>query len=229
MAGYCTNCGRPLPDDGLCPCQMEQARVTSRRRSRRGGEIDKAARALPSLWLRYLRDPVGASRLAQERCETANGLTIMAATVLLSFLSTATFTIRYAADHFGRGVLRWSATGLFAPVIAFGVTLLLIYTLTALSKMRVNLRSVIAAIGANTALPMTLLALSILLSMIHMTVFYVFGVMIFASWALSVFLLVSQVFGIRLNLTNLLITIGFMTLGYYAVALLRDWMIAGLF
>ena len=228
MAGYCTNCGRPLPDDGICPCRTKRAR-TVRRRKRSGGEIDKAVHALPSLWLRYLKDPVGASRLAQERCETSNGLTIMAATVLLSFLSTATFTIRYAADHFGRGVLRWSITGLFAPVIAIALTFALIYALTALSKMRVELRSVVAAIGASTALPMTLLAAAIPLSLIHMTAFYVFGVMLFASWALSVFLLISQVFGIRLNLTNCLITIGFMTLGYYAVALLRDWMIAGLF
>ena len=226
MAGYCTNCGRPLPDDGVCPCQTRRARTVRRKR---GGEIDKAVHALPSLWLRYLKDPVGASRLAQERCETSNGLTIMAATVLLSFLSTATFTIRYAADHFGRGVLRWSVTGLFAPVIAMILTFALIYALTALSKMRVNLRSVVAAIGANTVLPMTLLAVSLPLSLIHMTVFYVFGVMLFASWALSVFLLISQVFGIRLNLTNCLITIGGMTLGYYAIALLRDWMIAGLF
>ena len=228
MAGYCTQCGRPLPDDGICPCTKKRTRVTRRRR-KRGGEIDKAVHSLPSLWIRYLKDPVGASRLAQERCETSNAFTIMAATVLLSFLSTALFALRYAADHFGRAVLRWSLTGLFAPVIALILTFGLIYTLTALSKMRVNLRSVIAAIGANTALPMTLLAASIVLSLIHISIFYVFGVMLFASWAVATFLLISQVFGIRLSLWNCLITICFMTLGYYAVSLLCDWMIAGLF
>lgn len=228
MAGYCTQCGRPLPEDGICPCTKKKARGTRRGR-KSGGEIDKAVHALPSLWLRYLKDPVGASRLAQERCETTNGLTMMAATVLLSFLSTVLFTIRYAADHFGRAVLRWSVTGLIAPVLALTLTFALIYTLTALSKMRVNLRSVVAAIGANTAIPLTLLAASIVLSMIHVTVFYVFGVMLFASWALAAFLLISQVFGVRFNLWNCLITIGFLTLGYYAVALLRDWMLAGLF
>ncbi len=227
MAEFCTNCGRPLPENGICPCQSGRARTASRGRKR--GEIDKAVHALPSLWIRYLKDPVGASRLAQERCETANGLTILAATVLLSFLSVVVFVLRYAADHFGRAVLRWAATGLFAPVIAAILTFALIYTLTALSKMRVNFRAAIAAVGAMTALPMTLLAASIFLSLIHMTVFTVFCAAIFAAWALAVFLLISQVFGIRLNLVNCLITIGFMTLGYFAVALLRDWMIAGLF
>lgn len=228
MAGFCTKCGRPLPENGVCPCTKRKTR-SFRRGSLRGGEIDKAVHALPSLWLRYLRDPVGASRLAQERWETSNGLTMMAATVLLSFLSTVLFTLRYAADHFGRAVLRWSLTGLLAPVIAMLLTFGLIYTLTALSKMRVDVRAVVAAIGANTALPLTLLALSIVLSLIHITVFYVFCVLLFASWALAVFLLVSQVFGIRLNLTTCLITLGAMALGYYAVSLLRDWMIAGLF
>lgn len=228
MAGYCTQCGRPLPDDGICPCTQQKKRVSRHRRSR-GGEIDKAVHALPSLWIRYLKDPVGAGRLAQERCETTDALTVMAATVLLSFLSTALFTLRYAADHFGRAVLRWSLTGLFAPVIALLLTFGLVYTLTALSKMRVNIRAVIAAIGASTAIPLTLLAASVVLSLIHISIFYVFGVMLFASWAVATFLLISQVFGIRLSLWNCLITIGFMTLGYYAVALLRDWMLAGLF
>lgn len=228
MAGYCTNCGRPLPDDGICPCQTGRARVV-RRKAKRGGQIDKAARGLPSLWLRYLRDPVGASRLAQERCETSNGLTILAATVLVSFLSTAALTLRYAPDRFGRAVLRWSVTGLLAPVIAVLLTFGLVYTLTALSKMRVNFNAVVAAVGASAVLPLSVLALSFLLSLIHLTVFYVFCVMLFAAWAVSVFLLLTHVFGIRLSLTNCLITIGFMTLGYYAVALLRDWMLAGLF
>lgn len=228
MAGYCTNCGRPLPDNGICPCTKKQTRVP-RRRKRSGGEIDKAMHILPSLWFRDLKDPVSASRLAQERCETSNALTMMAATVILSFLSTAVFTLRYAADHFGRAVLRWSLTGLFAPIVALLLTFGLVYALTALSKMRVSLRSVIAAIGAMLALPMTLLAASLLLSLIHIAVFYVFCVMLFASWALAVFLLISQVFGVRLSLLNCLITVGAMALGYYAVSLLRDWMLAGLF
>lgn len=228
MTGYCTKCGRLLPDDGICPCTMGKVSVMRRRR-KCGGEIDKAVHELPSLWLRYLKDPVGASRLAQERREYSDGLTLMAATVLMSFLSTVLFTLRYSADHFGRAVLRWAVTGLFAPVIAMLLTFGLVYALTALARMRVDIRSVIAAIGAGTVLPLTLLAASVVLSLIHISVFYIFCVMIFAAWAVSVFLLISQVFGIRLSLVNCLITVGSMTLGYYAVSLLRDWMLAGLF
>jgi len=228
MAEFCTNCGRPLPEDGICPCQRGRTRGNVRRGNNRG-ELEKAVRAFPSLWLRCLSDPIGASRRAQERSEISDGLTIMAATVILSFLATVIYVLRYAADHFGRAVLRWAATGLFAPVIAFALTFGLIYALTVMSKMRVSFFSVVSAVGAMTALPMTLLALSIFLSLIHPAVYTVLCVMIFASWALSVFLLISQVFGIRLNLINCLTTIGGMTLGYFAVALLRDWMLAGLF
>lgn len=228
MTGFCTNCGRPLPENGVCPCTKRRTRSVLRGK-KRGGGLDRAARALPSLWIGYLKDPIGASRLAQERCEATDGLTMMAATALLSFLSAMMFTLRYAADHFLRAILRWALTGLFAPVIALALTMGLIFTLTALAKMRVNLRAVTAAVGASLALPMTLLAASIVLSLFHITVFYIFCAMLFAAWALAVFLLISQVFGIRLSLVNCLITVGFMTLGYYAVSLLRDWMIAGLF
>ena len=24
MAGFCNKCGRPLPEDGICPCTMQQ-------------------------------------------------------------------------------------------------------------------------------------------------------------------------------------------------------------
>ena len=95
--------------------------------------------------------------------------------------------------------------------------------------MRVNFRAVVAAVGASLAIPMALLALSVVLSLFHSAVFTVFCVMLFASWALAVFLLISQVFGIRFHIWNCLITIGFMTGGYFAVSLLRDWMLAGLF
>ncbi|MBQ6431654.1 MAG: hypothetical protein IJJ99_07260 [Oscillospiraceae bacterium] len=226
MTGFCTNCGRPLPENGICPCTKRRAQGALHKKTR--GGLDRAARALPSLWIGYLKDPVGASRLAQERREATNGLTMMAATVLLSFFSTMLFTLRYATDHFIRAILRWALTGLFAPVIALVLTLGLVFTLTAIAKMRVNLRAATAAVGASLALPMTLLAASIVLSLIHITVFYVFCAMLFATWALSVFLLISQVFGIRFSLINCLIAIGFMTAGYYAVALLRNWMIAGL-
>lgn len=228
MTSFCTKCGRPLPESGICPCEKRRTSGVLRGKTRSGG-IDKAARALPLLWLGYLKDPVGASRLAQERCEATNGLTMMTATVLLSFLSAMVFTLRYATDHFFRAILRWAVTGMAAPVIAIALTFALIYALTAASRMRVNIRAVVAAVGAGLAIPMALLASSVVLSLFHITVFYVFCVLLFASWAVAVFLLISQVFGIRLSLVNCLITIAFMTAGYYAVALLRDWMIAGLF
>ena len=109
------------------------------------------------------------------------------------------------------------------------LTFLLIYALTAMARMRVDVRSVVAAIGVSAVLPMAVMTLSVVLSLFHQTVFTVFCAVSFAAWALSFFLLVTQVFNIRITPAVCAVTVGGMTAGYFAVALLRDWMLAALF
>lgn len=220
MAGYCNKCGRPLPESGVCSCETK---ATGRRRAERS--LDGLLR----LWVGCLKDPAGVSRLSAERRDFRSGLTLLLASVAVSLLSVLLLTLRYAASRITRAAVQWLVTGLFAPVIAAVLTFLLLYALTSITRMRVDLRSVVAAIGTGAVLPMTVVALSVVLSLFHQTVFTVFCVLSFAAWALSFFLLVTQVFSIRLTPAVCGVMVAGMTAGYFAVALLRDWMLAALF
>ena len=220
MADYCNKCGRPLPESGVCSCETKT-----------GGRV-RAERSLDGflqLWLGCLRDPVGAMRRSAERRDFRSGLTLLLASVAVSLLSVLVLTLRYAAGRIARAAVQWLVTGLFAPVIAAVLTFLLIYALTAMARMRVDVRSVVAAIGVSAVLPMAVMTLSVVLSLFHQTVFTVFCAVSFAAWALSFFLLVTQVFNIRITPAVCAVTVGGMAAGYFAVALLRDWMLAALF
>lgn len=220
MADYCNKCGRPLPESGVCSCETKT------------GSRVRAERSLDGflqLWLGCLRDPVGAMRRGAERRDFRSGLTLLLASVAVSLLSVLVLTLRYAASRITRAAVQWLVTGLFAPVIAAVLTFLLLYALTAMARMRVDVRSVVAAIGTGAVLPVTVVALSVVLSLFHQTVFTVFCVVSFAAWALSFFMLVTQVFSIRLTPAVCGVMVAGMTAGYFAVALLRDWMLAALF
>lgn len=220
MADYCNKCGRPLPESGVCSCETKT-----------GGRV-RAERSLDGflqLWLGCLRDPVGAMRRGAERRDFRSGLTLLLASVAVSLLSVLVLTLRYAASRITRAAVQWLVTGLFTPVIAAVLTFLLLYALTAMARMRVDVRSVVAAIGTGAVLPVTVVALSVVLSLFHQTVFTVFCVVSFAAWALSFFMLVTQVFSIRLTPAVCGVMVAGMTAGYFAVALLRDWMLAALF
>lgn len=220
MADYCNKCGRPMPESGVCSCETKT-----------GGRV-RAERSLDGflqLWLGCLRDPVGAMRRSAERRDFRSGLTLLLASVAVSLLSVLVLTLRYAASRITRAAVQWLVTGLFTPVIAAVLTFLLLYALTAMARMRVDVRSVVAAIGTGAVLPVTVVALSVVLSLFHQTVFTVFCVVSFAAWALSFFMLVTQVFSIRLTPAVCGVMVAGMTAGYFAVALLRDWMLAALF
>lgn len=220
MAGYCNKCGRPLPESGVCSCETK---TTGRMRAERS--LD----GFLKLWIGCLKDPVDAIRRSAERRDFRSGLTLLLASVAASLLSVLLLTLRYAASRITRAAVQWLVSGLFAPVIAAVLTFLLIYALTAMARMRVDVRSVVAAIGVSAVLPMTVVALSVVLSLFHQTVFTVFCVVSFAAWALSFFMLVTQVFSIRLTPAACGVMVAGMTAGYFAVALLRDWMLAALF
>lgn len=220
MAGYCNKCGRPLPESGVCSCETKTAgRV----------RMERSVDGFLKLWIGCLKDPVGAACRSAERRDFRSGLTLLLASVAVSLLSVLVLTLRYAAGRIARAAVQWLVTGLFAPVIAAVLTFLLIYALTAMARMRVDVRSVVAAIGVSAVLPMAVMTLSVVLSLFHQTVFTVFCAVSFAAWAFSFFLLVTQVFNIRITPAVCAVTVGGMTAGYFAVALLRDWMLAALF
>ncbi len=227
MTEYCKKCGRPLPADGICPCTRRRSRPFERP----SGPIVGAFKRIVKLFLRYWRNPVGTSRLAAERRDMSAGISVLLLAVLFSMLSTLSFTLRYVDTRFAAVAPRWLIVGFFAPLLAMLLTVALFYALTSVSRMRVDVREVVAALGVNAVFPVTLMALSVFLSLIHFAVFDVLAVLTMAAWVITFFTTVFQTFAIKLNLLGILILIPGFAAGYFALSRLLGWLVdaAGVF
>ena len=227
MPEYCKKCGRPLPPDGICPCTHRRSRPTARQ----SGPIVGAVRRIPTLFLHYYRNPIGMSRLAAERRDMSAGITVLILAIVFSLLSTLSFTLRYVDRRFAVVAPDWLIVGFFAPLLAMLLTSALLYALTSVSGMRLDVREVVAVLGINAIFPVTLMALSVFLSLIHFAVFDVIAVLALAAWVVTFFTTIFQTFAIKLNLLGVLILIGGMTGGYFALSRLLGRLIgaAGVF
>lgn len=59
MAGFCTRCGRPLPESGICPCTQQPQQPQA---PKEPSAFGLAIKGLPQLWLSYCKDPIGTTR-----------------------------------------------------------------------------------------------------------------------------------------------------------------------
>ena len=225
MAGYCTKCGRPLPDDGICPCTQQNKPAPKAQQN----PIVTVLIHLPRLWRSYFRDPIATPRLAAERRDWLTGAAMLLLLELVSFLSVLMLTLRYGMARFFFAAPQWSTAGLVCPLVAMGAMFGMTYLLSALSGMRADFRTVIAVLGVSAVLPLSLLVVSAFLSLVHLSLFTVFTVLIFASWIVSFFVMLYQVLNLRLNLLSMLALIGGMAIVYAAVAFSRNWLLAALF
>lgn len=224
MTIFCPRCGKPMPESGPCPCTRESRNGY---RSRNASmSFSSALYNLPALLVSYCREPVSTSRLAMEKRDYHGGLLMMALAVIFSVLSTLFVSLRYCGGRFDRVAVQWLVTGLAAPVAGLVGTLLLLYALTALAGLRTDARGLVALMGVNLLLPLVCLLLSMVLSLVHLTIFQLFCVLTFAAWAVSFFLMAVQVLGVRLTMPAALVTMGGMTAAYLAISFLRDWLVA---
>lgn len=282
MAGFCTKCGRPLPENGICPCSMQpgnmtppqgnvppqgyapqqgymppqgyapqQGNVTPQGYAPQQGYVPPqgymppqynpapkqdsafvaALKNLPNLFLGYFRDPVGTSRLASEKKDFLSGLIIMAMSVILTLLGTLFFTLVHynGFGYFGFGWVapRWIGISFLAPILAFGITIGLIYLLSLIAKANLDFRSVLATIGVNAVIPVCLLAVSMLAGMISVVVFEIFAVLMCAAWVVSFFTMVFQVFDFKMNIVNTLLLIAGLAIAFYVIVMLVTWFTTG--
>ena len=264
MAGFCTKCGRPLPENGICSCSMQPENTTPPQGGapqqgymppqgyapqqgyappqgymppqynpvpKQDSAFVAALKNLPNLFLGYFRDPVGTSRLASEKKDFLSGLIIMAASVILTLLGTLFFALVHYSGfgYFGFGWVapRWIGISFLAPILAFGITIGLIYLLSLIAKANLDFRSVLAVVGVNAMLPVCLLAVSMLAGMISVVVFEIFAVLMCAAWAVSFFTAVFQVFNIKMNIVNTLLLIAGLAIAFYVVVLLVTWFTTG--
>lgn len=231
MDGYCPRCGKPLPEDGVCDCAAQPKPA--------GGSyvppyysaprpLGAALTNLPSLIVGYLKNPIGTSRLAMEKRDTASAVLMMILTVVVSFFTCLLLTVRYSSGRFGRIAIEWALTGLAAPLAAFGVTFGVLYLMVSLAGVRTDSRRMLALMGVNTLLPLVFMVLSMVLSMVHLAAFEIFTVMIYGAWIVSFLMMMVHGLGIRLNVINSAVLVCGMTVGYFLVNFLRGWLVAGL-
>lgn len=207
----CTKCGRVVPENGVCICQKRRP-------------VAYALRSIPVLWRVYWRDPVALTRRLGERRDWLRGLLVLLAALAASILSTLSFSLRYASG-FAHVFVPWITTGVFAPLITIAASFGILYLLTALAKMRVDLRAATAMLGVNAMLPLTLMTASVLLSLLHPYVFHALSLLALLAWCVSFFSVLYEGFSLRMNSLSLLVLVGGMAVPCAAVVLLRNWLV----
>ena len=181
---------------------------------------------LPRLLGGYFKDPVRTTQLAAEKRDFLSGLIMVGITTVLALFGLLFFGL-VQFRNFGNYVPAWIVTGLFAPIVACGITVGLLYALTAIARMRVDFRSVLAIAGVNCIIPAVLLAASMFLSMISGTIFMIFATLMLIAWIVTFFMCVFQVLGLKMNIISIIVLIGGITVAYYVVLLMQYWFLLG--
>lgn len=246
MAGFCSKCGRPLPENGVCPCTMQQPEQQPQFQQQyqqpqyqpqyqqpqyqqppaQPSAFGIAMKNFPKLLLSYCKDPIGTTRKAVEQKDFLSGIIVMVIAVIATYLTTLVYALR-VNRHFPVGA--WLLTGLFAPAFACGLTLLATFVLTKVGKVAADFKGLLASTGVGAIAPAALTIVALPLVLISPSFLGFFGVLCFAAWVVVAFATVTQVYDIKLNLASLAILIGFCVVSYYAVASMRDWFVSSCF
>ncbi len=282
MAGFCTSCGSPLPENGVCPCKAAQPQQPTNPNFQQPQQQPYQqqqyqqpyqqpyqqqqyqqpyqqqpyqqpytpypqqpvypVRQGPSVFSNffkvvgsYFKDPVGTSRSVLEKKDIASGALSVAACTLLALIGTLLFILvvvlenytyyGYSLRDFGDYAIAWVIVGLFAPILAVGITFCVIYALTKLSKSDVDPIGLLSAIGINTLIPACLLAVSMVMSMLSSVIFEILAVMMFAAWIVGVFVLIFQVLNIKMSIVSYALLIAGITAAYYMIVMLLNWLV----
>lgn len=229
MAGFCTRCGRPLPESGICPCtqqpqqpqyQQPQQQPQQPQAPKEPSAFGLAIKGLPKLWLSYCKDPIGTTRKAVEKHDFLSGILMAAVTYIAVFFATLVYALRLDY-HFP--AVAWLGASLLMPVAGFGLTLLTTLVLTKVAKVPSDFKGMLASSGLGMTFPATLAAGSIVLLLVYPGLISLLGVASFAVWAVVTVGTLLQVYGVKLNLVTILLCVAFCIAGYYVVSGLRDW------
>lgn len=204
MAGFCTRCGRPLPESGICPCtqqpqqpqyqQPQHQQPQQPQAPKEPSAFGLAIKGLPKLWLSYCKDPIGTTRKAVEKHDFLSGILMAAVTYIAVFFATLVYALRLDY-HFP--AVAWLGASLLMPVAGFGLTLLATLVLTKVAKVPSDFKGMLASSGLGMTFPATLAVVTV-------------GTLL-------------QVYGVKLNLVTILLCVAFCIAGYYVVSGLRDW------
>ena len=295
MAGFCTKCGRPLPESGVCPCtQVEQPQyeapqyqqpqyqapqyqqpqyqapqyqqpqyqapqyqqpqyeapqyqqpqyqapqyqqqqyqapqhqqpVQAPPQPKEPSAFGLALADLPKKFIRFIKNPVAELKSAAEKKDLLGGIIGLAAAVISCFFATLVYALRWKSEYASFPAWAWIAVGLFAPVVAGGITLLGYFVLTKINKIEADFQGILAVVGTGALVPAALTLTSCLLTLIGSWFFGAIGMVIFAVWAITAVVTVFHVYQVPPKALNLLILLGFFVVGYVAMDNMRGWLI----
>lgn len=280
MAGFCTKCGRPLPENGICPCtQVEQPApqpeqpqyqqpqyqqpqyqapqyqqpqyqapqyqqqpyqqqyqqpqyqpyqqpVQAPPQPKEPSAFGLAMADLPKKFIRFIKDPVAELKSSAEKKDMLGGIIGLALAVICCFFATLVYALRWKIEYAPFPVWAWLTVGLFAPVVAGGITLLGYFALSKINKVEADFKGILAVVGTGALVPAALTLTSCLLTLIVSWFFGAIGVVIFAVWAITAVVTVFHVYNVPPKALNILLLLGFFVVGYVALDSMRDWLVS---
>lgn len=293
MAGFCTKCGRPLPENGICPCtQVEQPApqpeqpqyqqpqyqqpqyqapqyqqpqyqqpqyqapqyqqqpyqqqyqqpqyqpyqqqyqaphqqpVQAPPQPKEPSAFGLAMADLPKKFIRFIKDPVAELKSAAEKKDMLGGIIGLALAVICCFFATLVYALRWKIEYAPFPVWAWLTVGMFAPVVAGGITLLGYFALSKINKVEADFKGILAVVGTGALVPAALTLTSCLLTLIVSWFFGAIGVVIFAVWAITAVVTVFHVYNVPPKALNILLLLGFFVVGYVALDSMRDWLVS---
>ena len=294
MAGFCTKCGRPLPENGICPCtQVEQPApqpeqpqyqqpqyqqpqyqapqyqqpqyqqpqyqqpqyqapqyqqqpyqqpqyqpyqqqyqaphqqpVQAPPQPKEPSAFGLAMADLPKKFIRFIKDPVAELKSSAEKKDMLGGIIGLALAVVCCFFATLVYALRWKIEYAPFPVWAWLTVGLFAPVVAGGITLLGYFALSKINKVEADFKGILAVVGTGALVPAALTLTSCLLTLIVSWFFGAIGVVVFAVWAITAVVTVFHVYNVPPKALNILLLLGFFVVGYVALDNMRDWLVS---
>jgi hypothetical protein len=225
MAKFCTFCGKPLPEDGVCDCAASQAagpQAAGPQAAPQAGP--QAAPAAENIYVQktkqavgesvpflkeYWKSPMDATVRVLQSNNLALSIVMMVVNALLSgLLLIACFNgaLSYLQDlfgtHFSSSVPFVSSLifGILMSVLALALSVLVIFALLKISKINANINYIVMAVGINSVPCSVCLVLALVCALIGWGT----GVVIFLAlstiaWAIVGVLVLTRVFGVPLS------------------------------
>ncbi len=234
MAGFCSRCGRPLPEDGKCPfCAPQQAQPEVGyvpQETKNPAPKPDAPSGFSVMMKNYvkfitsfMKAPVDTLRQVEEDRDMTPALVNAAAIILLAFFGALITALRFRPEYGSFAWLGWLGTAFAQPVVGFGTAVGAVFLTLLVGKERVNFRSVLSSVGASATLPVAALATLFVFQLLGLWFYTRLWSLLLVTCAVCLVVLLTKVYKVKLNFWQLLVIIGVMFVGYSLLTGIESW------
>ena len=189
MANFCTKCGRPLPENGICECQTAQAQQAPQPAAApqgpayaqqpyqqapyyapqpaAPGPFVTALKNIVPFAKAFVKDPAAAVKQVVEENNTMFSLVMMLVLAVASLFAwlTASVGLELYSDIGVTPVLLPLLFSLIFTVVILGLGTLGVYFSARAAKKEVSMMQALIAVGAGSIVPAAILAVAILFNL----------------------------------------------------------------